>query len=167
LATGKVSAIDLGGEYRIFGTDPAGDRLASIRTFDLRPVGRGVQSPKVETHWTDRKTLKHELAIPAAADLRPASPFPDGDRWFVRRDPAKRTLDRMAVYSAKASAFEEMQNVPKEPVRNLAVSPDGQRLAYCVDVEGSETRLFVADANGKAPRAAFTSMIGIRSFSWK
>jgi hypothetical protein len=162
----EAKAIDLGGEYRIFAIDRAGERFATIRTFDLRPVAPGVSTPRIETHWTDRKTLKHELAIPAAADLMPQSAFPDNDRWFVRRDPAKRTLDRMAIYSTKGAAAESMVDSPEGPVRHLALAPDGKRLAYTTTAD-AETRIVVAGANGKEPRTILNSPVGIAALSWK
>jgi len=167
LGTGKIATIDLGGEYRIIACDAGGTRFAAIRTFELRPVGGGVMSPRVESRWVDCKTLKSEIAIPAEVDVMAQFPFPDGQRWFVRIDAGKETLDRFGIYDAKAPTPASMEDVPKNSVRHVALSPDGLRLAYSLNNGEEDQRLVVAGANGRNPIVVSKSRATIVSIDWR
>ncbi len=166
LGTRAVTPVAAGGEYRIIGTDAAGKRFATARTFALRPVGGGVFTPRVETHWTDRATLEHRAALPAEADVMPVAPFPDGTRWLVKRDATKQGLDRYAVYRDGAATGAGFEDVPRGTVRHIALSPDGGRLCYALRDDRGRSRVMVSAADGRGPQPLVESDHAVLSLDW-
>jgi hypothetical protein len=163
-ATGRPTPLDAKGEYRAWGFTPKGDELLCVRTFDLRPVGKGVQAPKVETVRTKLDAFDPKGVIPAEADLTPLAALPDGERWVVYTP-----KEKVGVYSAKGE-LTEWPDIPGDSVPHAAVAPDGKRLAFAVHhaaKPGVRRAVLVSDANGGDVKTVWEPKVNILDIDWR
>jgi Tol biopolymer transport system component len=136
--TGKAKPLEVGGEYRITGLTADGKGFVTLRTFGQRAVGGGVWGPEVETHLTDRTTLKHAKLIDDEVYVSPVATFPDGKRWLVQtEDGGPRPWLR--VYHREEKSVSVLDGLDDQGMmhRTVCVSPDGKRVAF-VRIAGPE-----------------------------
>lgn len=170
--TGKVTPLDLGGEYRVAGLTADGTSFVTLRTFGQRAVGNGVWGPELESHLTDRATLKHTKLVGADAALTPLAPFPDGKRWLVQVEGGGKPWVR--VYTPADKTLSELPDWTDGGVmsRTIRLSPDGKRLAFVRLAGPPDARrweLVVAGADGAGPKVLFETRppLTIPAVDWR
>jgi len=169
-ATQEVTKIELDGEYRLIGLSWDAKQYIAARTFDPKPVGKGVLSPQLETYLVDRTTLKKQLVIPAERDAMPVAMLPDGTTWLVSKVAGADNLRRFGLFNTKDDSFTELPD-QTQPYTYATVSPDGKQILASQRSKGNDGtwtgELFLIDIAGLKSRKFFETNSVILSIDWR
>jgi hypothetical protein len=167
IATGKQTDLDVPAHFCVWAMKPDGKGFYYFGANGSQPTGPGTGHIRTEM-VIDVTKPEPKVLIPADLCVRPLAAFPDGKRWVVKRI----HKCEWGVYTAgeKDVALWNVEGYCWPD--GVAVSPDGKRVAYAIDVAGKgarerEIHLCTADGDGTNSVTILKTDKYIRYIDWR